>query len=55
MALALYYGGANGYGERDAILAYLAELDPRRYSVLCGDWRNRSGDPPLPVFLWKDR
>ena len=55
MALALYYGGANGYGERDAILAYLAELDPRHYSVLCGDWRNRSGDPPLPVFLWKDR
>ena len=54
MALALYYGGANGYAERDAILAHLAELDPKRYSVLCGSWANRSGDPPLPVFLWKD-
>ncbi len=54
MALALYYGGANGYAERDAILAHLAGLDPRRYSVLCGSWANRSADPPLPVFLWKD-
>ena len=53
MALALYYGGANGYGERDAILGHLAGLDPRRYSVLRGDWANRAGDPPLPVFLWK--
>ena len=54
MALALYYGGANGYGERDAILGHLAGLDPRRYSVLRGDWANRAGDPPLPVFLCKD-
>ena len=55
MALALYYGGANGYAERDAILGHLAGLDPKRFSVLCGDWANRAGDPPLPVFLWKDR
>ena len=55
MALALYYGGANGYGERDAILSHLAGLDHKRCSVLCGNWANRPGDPPLPVFLWKDR
>ena len=55
MVLALYYGGANGYGERDAILSHLAALDPRRFSVLRGDWANRTGDPPLPVFLWKDQ
>ena len=54
MAIALYYGGANGYAERDAILGHLAGLDPKRFSVLCGDWANRAGDPPLPVFLWKD-
>ena len=55
MALALYYGGANGYAERDAILGHLAGLDPKRFSVLRGDWANRAGDPPLPVVLWKDR
>ena len=54
MAIALYYGKENGYGERDAILAHLRTLDDRRYSVLSCDWANRKNDPPLPVFIWKD-
>lgn len=54
MALAIYYGGANGYSERDALLAFLRGVDERRYSVLCCDWRNRSGDPPIAVFLQRD-
>ena len=54
MALAIYYGGENGYGERDAILAYLKTLDSRRFTVLTCDWSNRSGDPPIPVLLWKE-
>ncbi len=54
MALALYYGGANGYGERDALLEYLRNVDDRRCSVLCCDWRNRGGDPPIAVFVWKE-
>ncbi len=55
MALALYYGGANGYEERDALLEFLRGVDERRYSVLCCDWRNRRGDPPIAVFLWRER
>ena len=55
MALALYYGGANGYGERDAILNWLKDVDAKRFSVLRCDWCNRSGDPPIPVLLWKER
>ena len=54
MAIALYYGGANGYGERDAVLAHLKTLDDRAFSVLCCDWTNRRGDPPMPIFLWKE-
>ena len=54
MALAVYYGGENGYGERDAVLAYLETLDPRRFTVLSCRWANRQNDPPLPVFLWKE-
>lgn len=54
MSLSLYYGGANGYGERDAILAHLKKLDPKRFSVLVGEWCNRPNDPPIPIFLWKD-
>lgn len=54
MALALYYGGANGYAERDALLEMLKSVDSRRFSVLCCDWRNRSGDPPIAVFVWRE-
>lgn len=55
MAIALYYGKENGYGERDAVLRHLAELDDRVCSVLSCQWRNRRGDPPMPIFLWKER
>ena len=54
MAIALYYGGENGYDERDAVLEYLATLDQRRFTVLSCQWMNRSGEPPMPVFVWKE-
>ena len=55
VAIDLYYGGANGYTERDAVLAWLETLDDRRFSVLRCDWANRRNDPPMPVFIWKER
>lgn len=55
IAIALYYGKENGYGEKEAVLQYLRTLDDRRYSVLCCDWCNRKNDPPMPIFLWKER
>ena len=54
MAIALYYGGENGYEERDAVLEYLRTVDDRAYTVLCCDWANRRGEPPMPIFLWKE-
>ena len=33
----------------------LRGVDERRYSVLCCDWRNRGGDPPIAVFVWRER
>ena len=55
VAIALYYGGANGYAERNAVLAWLETLDDRRFSVLRCDWANRRNDPPMPIFIWKER
>ena len=51
---ALYYGGANGYGERDAVMTWLETLDDRKFSVLRCDWANRRNDPPVPIFIWKE-
>ena len=55
IAAALYYGGANGYGERDAVLHWAEALDDRAYSVLRCGWVNRRNDPPIPLFIWKER
>ncbi len=54
MSLSIYYGGPNGYDERDALLAFLRTVDDRRYSVLLSEWANRPGEPPLSAFIWKD-
>ena len=55
VAIALYYGGTNGYSERDAVLKWVEGLDDHRFSVLRCDWANRRGDPPMPIFIWKER
>lgn len=54
MAIALYYGGENGYEERDTILQHLQTLDDRIFSVLTCQWSNRRSDPPMPIFIWKE-
>lgn len=54
MAIALYYGGENGYDERDTILQHLKTLDDRTFSVLACQWSNRRNDPPMPIFIWKE-
>lgn len=53
VAIALYYGGANGYGERDAVMTWLETLDDRKFSVLRCDWANRRNDPPVPFLSGK--
>ena len=55
MAIALYYGKENGYEERDAVLDHLKTLDDRTFSVLACQWSNRRSDPPMPIFIWKER
>lgn len=54
LSLCIYYGGANGYTERDALLAYIASLDSRYYTVVQCQFPNRTGDPPFAVFITKD-
>ena len=54
MAIALYYGKENGYEERDAILEHLKAIDDRAFTVLACDWSNRRGEPPMPIFIWKE-
>lgn len=54
MTLCLYYGRENGTAERDAILSFLPTIDPRRFTVIRGDFANRTGDVPIPVFIIRE-
>lgn len=51
MSLCIYSGGDTGYEERDALLAYLKELDTRKWLVILNSFYNRRKDPPIPVFV----
>jgi len=53
MSLCLYYGRDNGTDERDALLDFLTTVDSREYTVVRGDFLNRTGDVPVPVFIWR--
>lgn len=55
MTLCLYYGRQNGTTERDALLAFLPTIDNRRYTVIRGDFTNRTGDVPIPVFIVREQ
>ncbi|MEM1484588.1 class I SAM-dependent methyltransferase [Oscillospiraceae bacterium PP1C4] len=54
MSLCIYYGGASGFEERDALLDYLKTIDSRRYTVIVSSFTNRPNNPAMPVFILKD-
>ena len=51
MSLCIYSGGDTGYEERDALLAYVRDLDPKKWLVIVNSYYNRKNDPPIPVFI----
>ena len=55
ISISIYYGRNTGFEERDALLEYFRQIDSRRFTVLVGDFANRGGCPPIPVFIWKGR
>lgn len=51
ISLCIYSGGDSGFEERDAVLKWLKELDPRKYLVIRSDYYNRPNNPPIPVLI----
>ena len=54
MTLIIYSGKDTGYEERDAILAYLPQIDSKEYTVLPVPFVNRPNDPPIPVLIFRE-
>ena len=53
LMLCIYSGGDSGFQERDALLGWLKELDPKKYLVIKTEYYNRPNNPPMPVLVVK--
>lgn len=53
MSVCIYYGRDCGYEERDRLLEYFPTIDNRKYTVVVSNFVNRTGDIPIPVFIYK--
>lgn len=51
ISLCIYSGGDTGYEERDVLLGWLKDVDPKKWLVIVNNYYNRRNDPPLPVFI----
>ncbi len=55
VSICSYYGGDTGFEERDALLSYLENLDPQKYTVMLQSFHNRKNCPPLFIVIEKNR
>ena len=55
LCICIYSGGDTGFEERDAVLAYLKNLNARDYLVLVTENYNRPNNPPMPVMVVRMR
>lgn len=55
MTLCIYSGGDTGFAEKEAMLKYIRQLDPKKYLVVCSEYLNRPNNPPIPVLIIKNR
>lgn len=53
LMLCIYSGKDSGFEERNALLKWLKELDPKKYLVIRTDYYNRPNNPPIPVLVVK--
>ena len=53
LSLCIYSGGDTGFEERDAIISFVRQLDPKKYTVLSINYCNRPNNPPIPVMIIK--
>ena len=54
VSICSYYGGDTGFEERDNLLAFLAGLDSKKYTVMLHSFYNRKGCPPLFIVIEKN-
>ena len=51
VSVCIYYGKNSGTMEKDGILDFLKQLDPKKYTVTLHDFYNRPNNPPLTAII----
>ncbi len=55
MTLCIYCGKETGFDEKRTLLDFVSTLDQKKYSVLLNDFINRGGNPPIAIFILKEK
>lgn len=55
LTICVYPGHEEGARERDALLSWARNLDPKSYDAMLRTYMNQSGDPPLLIAVKKNR
>ena len=53
MTICIYSGGDSGFEEKNTVLSYIKELNPKKYLVIISEYANRPNNPPIPVLIIK--
>lgn len=53
MCLCIYSGGDTGFEEKNTLIPFVRTLDSKEYLVIVAEYANRTGNPPIPVFILK--
>ncbi len=53
MTICIYSGGDSGFEEKNMVLSYIKELNPKKYLVIISEYANRPNNPPIPVIIIK--
>lgn len=54
MSLCIYQGGDTGFEEKDALMAYLKNIDSKKYTVIVSELYNKPNYPPIFVGIIKN-
>lgn len=54
VSVCIYSGRESGYEEKNALFDFFPTIDNRRFTVLVSQFVNRTGDVPVPAFIFKN-
>lgn len=53
ITVVVYYGGDSGFEEKDKLMEYIAEIDPKKFTVIKTEFVNQINCPPILVCIQK--